>query len=138
MDLSQQSGPIEHNNALTAVPQSDIDNLINQSSQSSATEALHTSAGNNDLYILSGIANDLKLEQKKGPAVHEQLAKVVQSLMQEKLEAQTQKCYLTPENCDSLTTTKVNHLIWDKFKPKTCSGDIQYHSSINSSARENP
>jgi hypothetical protein len=41
VDLSHQYGPIEHNNALTAAPQNDIANLINQSCQSSSTEALH-------------------------------------------------------------------------------------------------
>ena len=34
--------------------------------------------------LLSGIANDLKLDQKKAPAVNEQIAKIVQGLLRKK------------------------------------------------------
>lgn len=37
----------------------------------------------------------------------------------------TQNRYNTPENCDCLTSTKVNHLIWDKLKSDTRSVDIK-------------
>ena len=37
----------------------------------------------------------------------------------------TQNPYNTPENCDCLTSTKVNHLIWDKLKSDTRSVDIK-------------
>ena len=91
---------------------------------------LDTFRGHNiRLPVLSGIANDLKLEQKKAPAINEQLAKIVQSLMREKLDdevlTETKTRYLLPENCDSLTTTKVNHLIWDQLKPETRSFDVK-------------
>ena len=85
---------------------------------------------NNDLHVLSGIANDLKLKRQKSPAVNEQLAKIVQTLMWEKLDDDVfdQKCHLiTPENYDSLATTKVNHLIWEKLKPETRLGDSKAH-----------
>ena len=79
--------------------------------------------------MLSGIANDLKLEQKKAPAIKEQLPKTVQSLMREKLDdevlTETKTRYLLPENCDSLTRTKVNHLIWYQLKPETRSFDVK-------------
>ena len=49
--------------------------------------------------------------------------------MREKLAddvlTETQARYNTPENINSLTTTKVNHLIWDKLKPETRSTDIK-------------
>ena len=35
------------------------------------------------------------------------------------------KRYLLPANCDSLTTTKVYHLIWDQLKPETRSFDVK-------------
>ena len=73
--------------------------------------------------LLSGIANDLKLDQKKAPAVNEQIAKIVQGLLREKLTEEvltvTQNRYSPPENCECLTSTKVNHLIWDKLKSDT-------------------
>ena len=37
----------------------------------------------------------------------------------------TQNRYNTPKNCDCLTSTKVNHLIWDKLKADTRSVDIK-------------
>ncbi|XP_028408601.1 uncharacterized protein LOC114531147 isoform X2 [Dendronephthya gigantea] len=121
VELPQQSGTTEPT-------ENDIDVLINQNSQVSGKET-QINTNNDDLHVLSGIANDLKLEQQKSPAVNEQLAKIVQSLMREKLDddvlAQTQKRHLIPENCDSLATTKVNHLIWDKLKPDTRSGNIK-------------
>ena len=83
VDLSQQSGNPELSRPLMAVPQSDIDDLTNQNSQHSGDETPTTS---NDIQLLSGIANDLKLEQKKAPAIYEQLTKIVQSLMREKLD----------------------------------------------------
>ena len=79
--------------------------------------------------LLSGIANDLKLDQKKAPAINEQIAKIVHGLMREKLTDEVltaaQNRYNTPENCECLASTKVNHLIWDKLKPDTRSADIK-------------
>lgn len=99
-----------------------ITKLISQSS-----EAQQEAAGEID--VLSGIANDLKLDHKKGPAVNQHLAKIVHGLMREKLSdevlTETQNRYNRPENCECLTTTKVNHLIWDKLKPDTRSTDIK-------------
>ena len=88
-----------------------------------------TDSISHDIPVPSGIANDLKLEQKKAPAINEQLAKIVKSLMHEKLDdevlTETKTRYLLAENCDSLTTTKVNHLIWDQLKPETRSFDVK-------------
>ena len=67
--------------------------------------------------LLQGIANDLKLDRKKAPGVDEHMAKIVQGLLRERLN--------TPENCECLTSTKVNHLIWDKLKSDTRPADIK-------------
>ncbi|KAK2546691.1 hypothetical protein P5673_033698 [Acropora cervicornis] len=57
------------------------------------------------------------------------MAKIVQGLLREKLADEaltaTQNRYNTPENCECLTSTKVNHLIWDKLKSGTRSADIK-------------
>ena len=79
--------------------------------------------------LLSGIANDLKLDQKKAPAVNDQITKIVQDLLREKLTEEvltaTQNRYNPPEKCECLTSTKVNHLIWDKLKSDSRSADIK-------------
>lgn len=79
--------------------------------------------------MLSDIANNFKLDNKKGPAVNQLLAKIVQGLMREKLSeevlTETQNRYNRPENCECLSTTKVSHLIGDKLKPETRSNDIK-------------
>ena len=98
-----------------------ITKLISQSSEP------HQEASGED--VLSEIANDFKLDNKKGPAVNQHLAKIVQGLMREKLSeevlTETQNRYNRPENCDCLSTTKVSHLIGDKLKPETRSNDIK-------------
>ena len=79
--------------------------------------------------MLADIANDFKLVNKKGPAVNQHLAKIVQGLTSEKLSEEvltkTQNRYNRPENCECLSTTKANHLIWVKLKPETRSNDIK-------------
>ena len=99
VSLAQQFGATERNEQLMAVPQSDIDELINQNSRQPGEET-PTLTACNDTQVLSGIANDLKLEQNKAPAINAQLAKIVQSLMREKLDDQvlteTKKRYLVP------------------------------------------
>ena len=64
--------------------------------------------------LLSSIANDLKPYQKKAPAVNEQIAKIVQGLLREKLTEEvltvTQNRYNPPENYECLTSTKVNQV----------------------------
>ena len=82
-----------------------------------------------EIEVLAGIADTFKLDEKKEPAVNEQVAKIVRGLMREKLSedvlTDTQNRYKRPENCDCLETTKINHLIWDKLKPETRSVDIK-------------
>ena len=48
--------------------------MINQSSES------QQDAPGEKIDLLSGIASDLKLEQKKAPAINEQIAKIVHGL----------------------------------------------------------
>lgn len=79
--------------------------------------------------MLSGIANDFKLDHKKAPDVKKHLAEIVHGLMRVKLLdevlTETQNRYNRPVNYECFTTTKVSHLIWDKLKPKPRSSDIK-------------
>ena len=126
-DKTQQSGSAESNNGAKKPTSGEsteqsINTLISQGSVSQQDAC-------GKIELLSGIANDLKLDQKKAPAVNEQIAKIVHGLLREKLTDEvltaTQNRYNTPENCDCLTSMKVNHLIWDKLKSDTRSVDIK-------------
>ena len=126
-DKHQQSGSAESNNGAKKPTSGEsteqsINTLINQSSVSQQDAC-------GKIELLSGIANDLKLDQKKAPALNEQIAKIVHGLLREKLKDEvltaTQNRYNTPENCDCLTSMKVNHVIWDKLKSDTRSVDIK-------------
>jgi len=85
-----------------------------------------TKKGENSL--LAGIASELKLGQKKAPAVNEQFASILKEVMREKLNdevlTETKNRYIRPENCECLEPTKVNHLIWDKLTHNTRSNDL--------------
>ena len=110
-DKTEQSGSAESNNGArkptsdesTTSDESSINTLINQGSVSQQDAC-------GKIELLSGIANDLKLDQKKAPTVNEQIAKIVHGLLREKLMDEvltaTQNRYNTPENCDCLTSTK--------------------------------
>ena len=109
-------------NQKSASTDQSITKLISQSSEP------HREAGGK-IDVLADIANDFKLVNKKGPAVNQHLAKIVQGLTSEKLSEEvltkTQNRYNRPENGECLSTTKANHLIWDKLKPETRSNDIK-------------
>jgi len=82
-DKNQQSGSAESNNGAKKPTSGDsteqsINTLINQGSVSRQDAC-------GKIELLSGIANDLKLDQKKAPAVNEQIAKIAHGLLREKL-----------------------------------------------------
>ena len=104
---NQQSGSAESNNEAKKPtsgksPEQSISTLINQGSASQADAC-------GKIELMWGIANDLKLDQKKAPAVHDQIAKIVHGLLREKLTDEvltaTKNRYNTPENCECLSTT---------------------------------
>lgn len=78
---------------------------------------------------LAGIASSLKLGHKKAPPVNEQFAGILKEVMRVKLDddvlLDTKNRYTRPENCQCLEPTQVNHLIWDKLKHETRSGDLK-------------
>ncbi|CAH3182830.1 unnamed protein product, partial [Porites evermanni] len=80
-----------------------ITKLINQSSEP------HREAGG-EIDVPADIANDFKLDNKKGPAVNQHLAKIVHGLKTKKLSdeilTETQNRYNKSENCECLSTTK--------------------------------
>ena len=78
---------------------------------------------------LVGIASNLKLGQKKAPAVNAQFAGMLKEVMHVKLDddvlTETKNRYTRPVNCKCLEPTQVNHLLWDKLKHDTRSSDFK-------------
>ena len=78
---------------------------------------------------LAGIASNLKLGQKKAPAVNAQFAGILKEVMRVKLDddvlTETKNRYTRPVNCECLEPTQVNHLLWDKLKHNTRSSDLK-------------
>ena len=117
-----ESETIEKDQQSESTEQSII-KVISQSSEP------HREAGG-EIDVLADIANDFKLDNKKGPEVNQHLTNIVQGLTRETLSdevlTETQNRHDRLENCECLSTAKkVNHIIWDKLKPETSSNDIK-------------
>ena len=78
---------------------------------------------------LAGIASNLKLGQKKAPAVNAQFAGILKEVMRVKFDddvlTETKNRYTRPVNFECLEPTQVNHLLWDKLKHDTRSSDLK-------------
>ena len=85
-----------------------------------------TSAGD---AILAGIANDFDLVDQCGEDIPEQLASLVDKLLQTKMNEEKlkekQNNYLRPKNCEKIIPTRVNAAIWARLQSDTRSRDIK-------------
>ena len=69
------------------------------------------------------------MQEKVDPGIDEQLAKMINQLMFKKEKPDEEKLkgklshIIRPANCDSLVTTKVDELIWQRLRPQTRSFD---------------
>ena len=85
-----------------------------------------TSAGD---AILAGIANDFDLVDQCGEDIPEQLASLVDKLLQTKMSEEKlkekQNNYLRPKNCEKMIPTRVNAAIWARLQSDTRSRDIK-------------
>ena len=85
-----------------------------------------TSAGD---AILAGIANDFDLVDQCGEDIPEQLASLVDKLLQTKMNEEKlkekQNNYLRPKNCEKMIPTRVNAAIWARLQSDTRSRDIK-------------
>ena len=78
--------------------------------------------------VLNSLRQELKKEET-GPKVNAELANVVNAMVkdglpEEKLQEKLNK-YHRPENCESLTTVRVNQSIWDHLTPAVRSQDVR-------------
>ena len=77
--------------------------------------------------VRNSIAEKMQMQEKVDSGINKQLAKMINQLMfkREKPDEEKLKEKLShitrPANCDSLVTTKVDELIWQRLKPQTWS-----------------
>ena len=74
-------------------------------------------------------------EEKCGPGVAENLAKVVDKLLRTRLAEEKlkekQSLYSGPKNCEAMVPTQVNLKIWQQLQPHTRSQDIRMQKVQN-------
>ena len=75
-----------------------------------------------------------KRGDKKGPAVDDNLAALVNGLFREghseEVSKDIRKLYDTPENCAHLTPVKVNQLVWDILAPGPQATDVKLQMQL--------
>ena len=106
---------------------SDSEELVNMAANVGDTpNQTNTSAGDN---LLSEIAQDFDTDDKTDPKVTQLLADIINKRWSSKLEEKKLKDkmdkYHRPENCEKLSTPKVNPEIWSKLNHHTKSADLR-------------
>ena len=85
--------------------------------------------------VLAMVADELN-EEKCGPGIAENLAKVVDKLLRTRLAEEKlkekQSLYSRPKNCEAMVPTRVNSEIWQQLQPHTRSQDIRMQKVQNS------
>ena len=85
---------------------------------------------------LQDIAQDLDLSERTGSSVDDELAKLVNSLLKDKIpEEKTQKKvdqHSRPANIEGLRTPRVNPLIWHQLPAQVRTQDSKYQKTQNS------
>lgn len=103
----------------------DVNELISASNQQTKDSPANISSQST---VLAIIADELS-EEKCGPEVTENLAKVVDKLLRTKLTEEKlkekQNLYFRPKNCEAMVPTRVNSEIWQQLLPHTRSQDIR-------------
>ena len=79
--------------------------------------------------VLSTIAERMQMQEKVDPGIDAQLSEMINQLMFKKEKPDEDKfkeklgLITRPDNCNSLVTTKVDELIWQRLRPQTRSFD---------------
>ena len=102
----------------------DVNELIS-TANTQTTDATATNSSQST--VLAMVADELN-EEKCGPGVAENLAKVVDKLLRTRLAEEKlkekQNLYSRPKNCEAMVPTQVNSEIWQQLQPHTRSQDI--------------
>ena len=120
-DASEDDEDIDNSGGTTDEPQSKKSKLTSPSEVASKQ------------MVLNSIAEKMQMQEKVDPGINEQLAKMINQLMfkkekpdEEKLKEKLHLSHIIrPANCDSLVTTKVDELIWQRLRPQTRSFDLR-------------
>ena len=109
----------------------DVNELIS-TANTQTTDAPATNSSQST--VLAMVADELN-EEKCGPGVAENLAKVVDKLLRTRLAEEKlkekQNLYSRPKNCESMVPTRVNSEIWQQLQPHTRSQDIRMQKVQN-------
>ena len=79
--------------------------------------------------VLSTIAEKMQMQEKVDPGIDAQLTEMINQLMFKKERPDEDKLkeklglITRPDNCNSLVTTKIKELIWQRLRPQTRSFD---------------
>ena len=109
----------------------DVNELIS-TANTQTTDAPATNSSQST--VLAMVADELN-EEKCGPGVAENLAKVVDKLLRTRLAEEKlkekQNLYSRPKNCEAMVPTRVNSEIWQQLQPHTRSQDIRMQKVQN-------
>lgn len=79
--------------------------------------------------FLKDFAQNLEIDEEEGPAISDEVADILQGLLQKRVSEDKVKDKMAdikpPSNCPSLTTVKVNPEVWNKMKNHTRSRDLR-------------
>ncbi len=82
-----------------------------------------------DMGFLDSMAQDFESDEQLGPAINPKVAAIIQSSFTKKISEDKTKnltdAYPRPQNCNALTSVKVNAEIWARMKPDTRSKDLK-------------
>ena len=80
--------------------------------------------------FLEDIAQDFSADDKSGPKVKTELAKMVTTMLKSKMSdtklTEKQSQHPRPENCESMTGIRVNPEIWGKIHTPTKREDLKF------------
>ena len=86
--------------------------------------------GNNRNPLISKLTKTLQLTEHAGPAIDGDLASLVDKIMREKANedkiTDLKKHHETPENCTTLSETKVNQGVWNNLDESARSTDLKF------------
>ena len=107
-DASEDDGDIDNSGSTTDEPPSKKSKLTSSNEVASKQT------------VLNSIAEKMQMQEKVDPGINEQLAKMINQLMFKKEKPDEEKLkeklshIIRPANCDSLVTTNVDELIWQR------------------------
>ena len=86
--------------------------------------------GKNRNRLISKLTKTLQLTKHVGPAIEGDLASLVDKIMREKVSedkiTDLKKQHETPENCTTLSETKVNQGVWNNLDESARSNDLTF------------